>query len=101
MLFHAQPVGTQLDRPGRLSSKSASACRYAENQKRYPTMVFTYSNTTWFSFSQLYAYAAFTFARLAVSTSAVKPKGSFDAISARILRSSSTPAFFKPLMNWL
>ena len=29
------------------------------------------------------------------------PAASFTARSARILRSSSTPAFFIPLMNWL
>ena len=38
-------------------------------------------------------------ANLACSTSSVKPFGSFTAISARILRSSSTLAFFRPLMS--
>ena len=48
-------------------------------------------------------YAAVFFsaasAVLACSTSLVKPAASFTAISARILRSSSIPAFFNPLMS--
>jgi hypothetical protein len=44
-------------------------------------------------------YAALALAALACSTSLVNPAESFTAISARILRSSSTPAILRPLMN--
>jgi hypothetical protein len=48
-----------------------------------------------------YAAAFFSVARaaLALCTRSVNPAASFTAISARILRSSSMPAFFRPLMN--
>src|SRR5882672_3327504 len=45
---------------------------------------------------EVYASAVF-----ACDTSPANPAGSFTARSARILRSSSTPAFFRPWMNWL
>jgi hypothetical protein len=40
-------------------------------------------------------------APLACSTSVLNAGASFTARSARILRSSSTPAFFNPWINWL
>ena len=40
-------------------------------------------------------------APLACSTSVLNAAASRTARSARILRSSSTPAFFNPWMNWL
>src|SRR6185295_16349970 len=47
------------------------------------------------------AYAAPPREALACSTRLLKAAASFTAKSDRILRSSSTPAFFSPLMNWL
>jgi hypothetical protein len=46
-------------------------------------------------------YAAAVFAFFACSARLPNPAGSLTAKSARILRSSSMPAFFSPLMNWL
>src|ERR1700691_4321646 len=48
-----------------------------------------------------YAETAAAFAFFACSARCANPAASFTAKSARILRSSSTPAFFNPLMNWL
>src|SRR5205809_2885127 len=47
------------------------------------------------------AYAAPLRAPFACSARLLKAAASFTARSARILRSSSTPAVFRPWMNWL
>src|SRR5258706_2391394 len=46
-------------------------------------------------------YAAFASAAFACDVRLLNAAASFTAMSARILRSNSTPAFFKPLMKWL
>jgi hypothetical protein len=56
---------------------------------------------TKYSHGTPYAATFFSAARcrLGLLTRLVNPAASFTAMSARILRSSSMPAFFRPLMN--
>ena len=66
-----------------------------EYEEMYPSLLYVKGTKGFFL---MYHYATLLFAS---SANAAKPSASFTAISASILRLISTPATFKPCINWL